>query len=277
MPVVIFIYFRYFYCMKTVFAFIVVLVFSHGAFASVWNGANIGVGVSVFGGIDAFAGFRDLSGTSWWQRHLGGRIGYASTNPLKSAIDSAIDSMMRDGVDVGDGVRIDNGKLDAWHTMFMLDYYPFGGAWRVSGGYTWGALDLTTDIFGSISGAPSQRFYFYLNGDHYYYNGNDFNGHTYINWDYHGPYIGTGFDIGNLCGFGFFIDVGVVFASHPAQMSIDIPHQQLYIYDSDSDAWSPVTIPALDQDVAQATHDANRKLSDFQVLPMVKIGFLYRF
>ena len=111
----------------------------------------------------------------------------------------------------------------------------------------------------------------------YYYNVNNFDGITDIAWRYHGPYLGTGFDFGLFCGFSFFIDLGVVFTNRAAKMSIDIPHEQLYVYDIDTETWSPVTIPRLDSDVAQATHDANRKLSDFKFYPMIKAGFAYRF
>ena len=263
--------------MKHLIVYISLLLFSSSAFASVFNGVNIGVGVSVFSGLDLFASYHDSESDSWWLRHFAGRIGFSSTEPLSSAIDSAIDSFMRDGISVGDGVKIANGKIDAWHTSVLFDYYPFAGTWRLSGGYVWGNIDLATDIFGEVSDAPSQRFYFYLNSDHYYYNGNDFDGHAYIDWGYHGPYIGTGFDIGNLCGFGFFVDFGVVFANRPAYASIDIPHQQLYIYNSQSGAWAPVTVPALDKDIAAATLDANRKMSDLKFVPMIKVGFLYRF
>ncbi len=245
--------------------------------ASFFYGAQIGVGASLTGGINLIAGYYNPDLSGYWASHLGMRIGFASTDPLKSAIDSAIDSIMRDGVDVGDGVRIDNGRLDAWHASVLLDYYPFAGSWRLSGGYAWGGMQLDSDIFGEIEQAPSQRFYFYLAGDHYYYNGNDFSGLATIDWNFHGPYFGTGFDITLFCGFSLFIDMGVVFASQPAKLALDIPHDQLYIYNKEIQTWSPVTIPALDADVARATDEANRKLSDFKFCPVLKMGFAYRF
>ena len=56
-----------------------------------------------------------------------------------------------------------------------------------------------------------------------------------------------------------------------------MPQSQLYIYNIEKKGWLPVTIPKLDADIARATADANRKLSDFRIYPMVKMGFLYRF
>ena len=73
------------------------------------------------------------------------------------------------------------------------------------------------------------------------------------------------------------MDFGVVFTNRPARMAMDIPHEQLYVYDIDAGTWSPVVVPKLDTDVAAATADANKKLADIRVLPVVKLGFSYVF
>lgn len=241
------------------------------------HGMSIGLGASALGGINVSAGFYNPEYESYWARRLGARIDIATTDPLKSAIDSAIDSFMRDGRDIGDGVKIDEGSLDAWHGSIVLDYYPFAGVWRVSAGYAWGGATLDAAIFGEIERAPAQRFYFYLAGDHYYYNGNNFNGAATIDWNYHGPYFGTGFDFNLGCRFGLFLDFGVVLTNRPATLALDIPQEQLYIYNIQTATWAPVSIPQLDADIARATRDANDKLSDLRVYPMVKLGFSYRF
>ena len=240
-------------------------------------GAHVGLGVSATTGFNMSVGYYRPDYESYWLRHFGARIDFASTDPLKSAIDSAIDSYMRDGRDVGDGVKIDEGKLDAWHGALLLDYYPFAGMWRLTTGYTWGSATLDSAIFGTISAAPSQRFYFNLAGDHYYYNGNDFDGVAKISWNYHGPYLGTGFDIALGCRFGFFIDMGLVLTNRSAKLTLDVPQEQLYIYNIENGAWFPVAIPKLDADIARATADANRKLGDFRIYPMIKMGFSYHF
>lgn len=241
------------------------------------SGVSIGFGVSALGGLNVMAGYHNIDSDSYWWRRIGVRIDYATTDPLKSTIDSVIDSYMRDGRDVGDGVKIDDGSLDAWHTSVLLDYYPFGGIWRMSAGYAWGGASLESSIYGEIANAPSQRFYFYLAGDHYYYNGNSFGGMANIDWDWYGPYFGTGLDFNLGCRFGMFVDVGVVLTNRPAILSLDVPQEQLYVYNKLTATWLPVTIPQLDADVARATRDANDKLSDLRVYPMVKLGFSYRF
>ena len=241
------------------------------------QGLAFGVGVSALSGLNVMTGYYNKEYESFWLRHFGARIDFATTDPLKSALDSAIESYMDDGVDVGDGVKIDDGKLDAWHGGLLLDFYPFANFWRLSTGYFFGGADLSSAVFGEVATAPDFRFYFYLAGDHYYYNGNDFSGTAKINWRYHGPYLGTGFDIGIFCGFELFVDMGVVFTAKSAKLSLNIPHEQLYIYNKTSGQWSSVTVPALDADVARATDEANQKLSDFMVYPMLKLGFAYRF
>lgn len=241
------------------------------------NAFQAGVGLSITGGLGVVGGYYNPELANSVLRYFGFRTSLSTTDPLKSAIDSLIERFMKDGRDVGDGIKIDEGKLDAWHGNLFLDYYPFRGPWRLTAGYAWGAIELDSKIFGTIEGAPTQRFYFYLAGDHYYYNGNNFKGSATIDWNYHGPYLGTGFDFKIFCGFSFFIDAGVVFTNRPAKLNLDIPHEQLYIYNKETGVWGPVAIPILDRDVANAQRDANRKLSDFKFYPMLKAGFAYRF
>lgn len=272
--------FRYsFFIMKrTILYLIMAICWGQVCFATSWyDGVGVGVGVSGTSGLNIILGYHNKGHDSKWLSRFGGRIDFAATDPLKSAIDSAIDTYMRDGRDVGDGVKIDDGKLDAWHSAFLMDFYPFQNAWRLTGGYAWGGASLDSSIFGEISQAPSQRFYFYLAGDHYYYNGNDFNGSATIDWNYNGPYIGTGFDLDLFCGFNLYLDAGVVITTSPARLHLDVPQSQLYIYNKLTNTWLPVSIPQLDADIASAQRDANRKLSDFRVYPLVKLGFLYRF
>ncbi len=264
--------------MKRVICYLLFLItFPACVNASSAYGVQFGLGVSATSGLNVILGFHNPEHESFWLRHFGVRLDVATSDPLNSAINSVIDYYMKDGTDVGDGVKIDNGKLDAWHTMALIDYYPFGAWWRISGGYAIGSALLSSDVFGTIEQAPSNRFYFYLAGDHYYYNGNNFGGSAQIDWDYHGPYIGTGVDLGLFCGFSLFLDLGVVYASRAANLTLDIPQEQLYVYNSTTQTWVPVTIPQLDADVARAEREADDKLSKWRLFPMVKVGFAYRF
>lgn len=252
-------------------------------FVCVITGANAfsgsvqtGVGMSVLGGLNILAGYK-FAGRGDWLDKFGVRLDFADTAPIKSALDSAIDHIMRDGIDVGDGVRIDEGKLDSTHYAALIDFYPFNNAWRLTGGYMFADIHMDTAIMGEIAEIPSYRFYFYINGDYYYYNGNSFQGSTSIDWDYNGMYLGTGFDVNLGCRFYLYLDAGVVYTNRPARLSMVIPHEQLYIYDVEKAVWTPVAVPKLDSDVAAATDDANRKLSHIRLAPVIKLGFLYRF
>lgn len=241
------------------------------------TGIDVGIGVSATTGLNLSIGYHRAWAKSYLLRHTGVRIDFADVGPLRSAIDSAIDTYMRDGRSVGDGVKIDEGKLDAWHSSILLDYYPFSNVWRITAGYTFGAAKLDSSIFGQVANAPADRFYFNIAGDHYFYAGNDFDGSARIDWNYNGPYFGTGFDFNLGCRFGFYLDIGAVLTNQPAKLTLDVPQSQLYIYNIENKGWVPVTIPKLDADIARATADANHKLSDFRIYPMVKMGFLYRF
>lgn len=261
-------------CVKY-FLFVVCVLLSRGAVAFP-DGISVGLGVSALGGVNIIAGYKYVDDDSLWNK-FGVRFDFADVAPLKSAIDSAIDHIMGNGVDVGDGVKINNGQLDSSHYGALIDFYPFDSGWRISGGMMWARIELDADIVGEIAEVPSERFYFYINGDHYYYNGNRFRGNTSIDWNFYGPYLGTGFDVGLFCGLRLFLDAGLVFANRPARLNIEIPHEQLYIYDTGTATWSPVTVPKLDSDVLAAQRDANHKLSDLRVYPVVKLGVLYRF
>ena len=83
-----------------------VVVLPAGAENTFPNGMQFGVGVSGTGGLNVFAGYYNNSLLPVWLRYFGFRIDFASSEPIKSAIDSAIDHYMRDGISVGDGVKI---------------------------------------------------------------------------------------------------------------------------------------------------------------------------
>ena len=246
------------------------------------SGLGTGVGASFPTGLNVFVGYTNPELESAWLRHLGVRFDFATTGPLKSAIDSIIDNAMSNGQDIGDGIEITDGKLDAKHLSAVVDVYPFVDSSyfdgvRISGGYYFGDMHMDTSIKGQIAEISPDRFYFYLDGTHYYYNGNNFRGMTEIDWEYNGPYLGLGWDIKLGCGFYLYTDIGAVFTNRPPTLTINIPHQQLYTYNNTTGVWEPFTIPKLDSDVANAQRDANHKLADLRILPMVKVGFLYRF
>jgi len=184
-----------------------------------------------------------------------------------------------DGIDIGDNLTITDGKLDASHFAALVDFYPFGdswllGGWRITGGYAFGDMDMSANIAGTFDG-PSDRYEFELSGQKYAYTGNSVHGTADLDWKYCGPYLGTGFDIGLFAGLKIYIDAGVVFTNKSAQLSLDIPTDNLQQYNGTT--WESVDIPELNAVIDKTLSDAQSELDDLKFYPMVKLGFMYRF
>ncbi|MDR1338111.1 MAG: hypothetical protein LBJ73_03750 [Rickettsiales bacterium] len=246
------------------------------------RGMQIGVGASVTSGLNGFVGYANKNFESFWWKRLGVRFDFASTSPIKSSINSAIDSALNDGADIGDGLTIGGGALKAQHIGALVDFYPFGntwflGGWRLTGGYVAGRMKLDAMLTGTVEGAPSDPFEFEINGQEYKYTGNSIDATAGLDWKYSGPYLGTGFDLGLFWGIKIFMDAGVVFTSKTASLGMDVPDAGLLQWNSTGNTWDPVNTSDLNDNIDFATADANDALSDIKFYPMVKMGFMYRF
>ena len=244
------------------------------------HGLQIGVGASVTSGLNGFIGYANKDFDSFWAKRFGVRFDFATTKPIKSLIDDGIDAVMGDdGIDIGDNLTITDGKLDASHFAALVDFYPFGdswllGGWRITGGYAFGDMDMSANIAGTFDG-PSDRYEFELSGQKYAYTGNSVQGTADLDWKYRGPYLGTGFDIGLFAGLKIYVDAGVVFTNKSAQLSLDIPTDNLQQYNGTT--WESVDIPELNAVIDETLSDAQSELDDLKFYPMVKLGFMYRF
>ena len=243
------------------------------------HGVQIGVGISGSSGLNGFVGYANKDFESFWAKRFGVRFDFASTKPIKSTINNAVDAAMGDGIDVGDNLTISQGKIDTAHYAALVDFYPFGDTWflgglRISGGYAFGDMKMTANVAGRIDG-PSGYYEFELAGQKYAYAGNDVNGTAKMDWDYRGPYLGAGFDLGLFAGFKMYLDAGVVFTNRAAELSLDIPTDNLKQWNGTS--WTAVDVAALETVVADTLADAQSELNDFKFYPMVKLGFMYRF
>lgn len=245
------------------------------------SGLSIGAGLSATSGLNGFVGIVPRGDAGFWSRRFGLRFDFADTVPIRHGLDSVLDSVMSDGVDIGDGVSIDNGKLKARHIATLLDFYPFAGAFRISGGYFWGRAHLDADIHGAIDGLSPNDFHFELAGYHYYYTGNTVHGTAGLDWHYRGPYIGGGWDWGLVAGLKIYMDVGVVFTNRSAHTHLDVPVRNLWYYNAVVNTWVPVNTPALQAqlDAARDTaiRDADDELGRFRLYPVLKLGLMYRF
>lgn len=244
------------------------------------HGVQIGVGLSATSGLNGFVGYANKDFDSFWAKRFGVRFDFASTKPVKSLINNGIDSIMGDdGIDVGDNLTITDGRIEAQHYAALVDFYPFGntwmlGGWRITGGYAFGDMNMTANIAGAIDG-PTGYYEFELGGNKYAYTGNTVHGNAKMDWEYRGPYVGTGFDIGLFAGFKIYVDAGVVFTNRAAELSLDVPTDNLKQWNGSD--WAAVDLPELDNVIDETLADAQSELDDFKFYPMVKMGFMYRF
>lgn len=251
------------------------------------HGVQVGLGASATSGLNGFVGYANKDFDSFWLKRFGFRVDFASTRPVKSAINSAVDSAMgSNGIDIGDNLTINDGEIKAHHVAALVDFYPFGNTWfwgglRLTGGYYTGKLDVDANLSGKIDGLPSDAFEFKLMDNLYRYTGNNVHGTARADWKYSGPYLGTGFDLGLFAGFKIYMDAGVVFTSKTAQLNLDVPFAGLEYYDTAASTWKPVSSSAeqaeVDRVKAEALADAQSELDDIKFYPMIKLGFMYRF
>lgn len=96
---------------------------------------QVGFGISPLSGLNLFVGYHNFDSSYRLLRYFGARADFATSEPLKYLIKSAIGAYMDNGHDVGAGVKIDNGKFDACHSALFIDFYPFVKGWRLSTGF----------------------------------------------------------------------------------------------------------------------------------------------
>ncbi|GHS98435.1 hypothetical protein FACS189421_07050 [Bacteroidia bacterium] len=254
------------------------------------NGLQFGFGVSATSGVGGFIGYANKDFDSFWWKRLGFRVDFATSAPMKSSINSGLNSAIGDGLELGGdnaGLTIDNLGMSMQHFGAVVDFYPFGdtwflGGWRLSGGYVSGKTSLGAGLTGR-SAALSGPLEFSLDGADYRYNGGDVSGRADLKWKYSGPYLGTGFDLGLFAGVKIYTDFGVVFTSRAAQMSLNVPvTDKLQVSNDGGSTWDNVQGNGVlqgqfDNAKTAALRDANDDLNKIKIYPMVKLGFMYRF
>lgn len=244
------------------------------------HGVQLGIGVSATSGLNGVVGYANKDFDSFWAKRLGVRFDFATTKPIKSLINDGIDSVVGDGIDIGDSLTVSDAKIDAKHYAAMVDFYPFGdtwllGGWRLTGGYYMGEMSASASVSGTFSELDGGTYEFELAGNQYRYMGNAVRGTAEFDWDYRGPYVGTGFDVGLFSGFKIYLDAGVVFTNRAAELNLDIPTDNLQQFNGTD--WIAVDVSQLDMVIDKTLADAQSELDDFKFYPMVKLGFMYRF
>ena len=245
------------------------------------HGLQLGAGASFTSGLGGFVGYANKNFDSFWWKRFGVRLDFATIAPLKSSINSALNSAIDDGLEI-ETLTIDKLNLSAHHYGALVDFYPFGNTWflgglRLSGGYVFGKTALTANL----SGSSDNPMEFELNGVEYRYNGGDVHGTAKLDWNYRGPYLGAGFDLGLVLGVKIYMDVGAVFSNRTPAIDLQVPING-YLETWDGSNWQSVqgnsSLEAEFNDAKNiAFADADNELGKIKVYPMVKLGIMYRF
>lgn len=248
------------------------------------HGLQFGVGASITSGLNGFVGYANKNFDSFWAKRFGVRFDFGTTAPVESKLNETINDIIDDEIEIGDSLAVSNFELDAQHYAALLDFYPFGntwflGGWRLTGGYYFGNLNVSAHVAGEISELDDTSYEFELMDTKFQYVGNSVHGSAEFDWDYRGPYLGTGFDFGLFAGFKIYLDAGVVFTNKTAQLDLDIPFDNLQMMENGS--WETVQGTPLEGTVNKIIEetlvDAQSELDDLKFYPMVKLGFMYRF
>ncbi len=245
------------------------------------HGLQIGVGVSGTTGLNGFIGYNNKKFDSFWWKRLGVRFDFATMSPIKSSLNSRINSAIgNEGIEIDDNLSIEDITMNSKHYGVLVDIYPFGDTWflgglRLSGGYMLGRMDLDAKLHGKNIGTGIE---FELNGHRYCYEGTEMYGTANLDWKFNGPYAGMGFDLGIFRGFKIYMDTGVVFANHAAKMDLDVPLNNLKDVNANALVQGNALLEQAYEDAKTAAlAEAQKELDKYPYYPIVKLGFMYRF
>jgi hypothetical protein len=226
----------------------------------VYQNTSVGGQVGIYGlGLNVKGKFND---------YFGVRAGFDKFK--KSDID--IDVEDETGTEVNYNFDVDLNDI-----MFVADYHPWRGSFKIVGGLIVNGSNLE----GVITPKDSGDYAF------------EFNGHTYtindigsvdtkVDWDPVAPYLGIGWDtsFGKSKGWGFTFDAGVAFqGSATAEYKVNFG-EGLKDKESDSDAERLVKRTTRDQiknDLDVEMKELQDDLDDYKILPYISMGFNYKF
>lgn len=162
-------------------------------------------------------------------------------------------------------VKVDDFDYNAGIENFtfgvLLDWHPFAGNFRVSGGLYYRDLDVSLK-------AKAKGNKTYEIGDYTFNAGELGEVKGKAEWDKFAPYLGIGYGstASEDSGFSFDFDLGLMYMS-----GVDINYK---VYTNQALAqWEAEGKKHIDKEIKKIENDVD----DFKVYPVVSVGFTYRF
>lgn len=166
--------------------------------------------------------------------------------------------------DYDDGGINYSGELDLFSVGSYLDWHPFQGGFRISGGLLYNGNEITLtgkSTAGSVT----------IGGSQYTLNGARLDGD--IEFNSMAPYLGLGW--GNVFDGGkwsFLVDLGVMFQGSPdADLRVT---NQAGITDSNGNT---INTTVFQSDLSQETAEVESDIESLQYYPVLSVGVTYRF
>ncbi len=205
-------------------------------------GAEVPVGVYAKAGTLGFGGGVGIGITD----SLRGRVGYTTYKISKDVTETDVNY---------------HGDLKLGGAEALLDWHPFEGTFRITGGLVFNRNKITVD------GKPSNGTYTINDNTYTAAEVGSLDGD--IKFKSTAPYIGIGWgDVAKKEGhFSFVADIGVMFQGSPdAKLNV-----------SCGTAVPTATCDQLHSDVAEEQSKLNHDLSSYKYWPVIDIGLAYRF
>lgn len=189
---------------------------------------------------------------------IGGGIGASITDSIRVRAGYTALNISRDisdtDVDYHGDLKLGGGEA-------LLDWHPFNGTFRVTGGLSFSRNKITAD------GKPSGGTY-------------TINDHTYtaaeigsldgsVKFKSTSPYLGIGWGdvVGKDGRFSFIADIGILFQGSP----------DASLHANCGSAVTPTQCAQIKSDVAEEERDLQDKADDYKYWPVLSLGVAYRF
>ncbi len=214
---------------KTLFTLAVMLLCVNMAFAQ-------GVSIGIKGGSLGFG----LEGQVGFSKHFGSRLG-VNYFPYKYSGE-------------GDDIEYDY-ELKLMNISALLDFHPFGGGFRISGGILFNSNEITADAIPSVS---------YEIGDETYTVTDVGNLTGKIDFEKIAPYfsLGWGTSYKKESGLGFLIEIGAAMQGSP---NVEFTADGVIADD-----------PTFMDELAKEQENLSDDLKSYKIFPVVVIGLNYK-